>query len=138
MSETAESLICVLREKCLRNGFNGIKGLSVVFRALDIDYSKKIVLDELRCGLKNFGVLMSENYLQRLFRALDVNDSGEIDFCEFMHHLRPPVKQCRIDVINEAFDKLDVNKNGYIELEDLSSMYSIGSIVVVVVVVVLF
>lgn len=121
MPETADSLICVLREKCLQGGYNGIKGLSVVFRAMDIDYSKRIVLEELKDGLLKYGIHMSDSYLQRLFDALDVNGSGGIDFCEFMNKLRPPVKQSRIDVINEAFEKLDVNKNGSIELDDLSS-----------------
>jgi Ca2+-binding EF-hand superfamily protein len=119
MSETADSLIEVLREQCLIQGENGIKGLSVVFRAMDIDYSKRIVYEELKIALEKFGLLMSENYLRTLFNALDLNDSGGIDFCEFMHKLRPPLKQCRIDVINEAFEKLDVNKDEAIMIDDL-------------------
>lgn len=123
MPETADSLICILREKCLQGGYNGIKGLSVVFRAMDIDYSKRIVLEELKDGLMKFGIQMSDGYLRRLFDALDINKSGEIDFCEFMHKLRPPMKQCRVDVVMEAFDKLDVDKNGALELDDLRGMF---------------
>lgn len=120
MSETAESLIEVLREQCLQRGCNGIKGLSVIFRAMDIDYSKRIVYEEMKVALERFGVIMSENYLHTLFNALDLNRSGGIDFCEFMHKLRPPMRQCRINVINEAFNKLDANKDEAIMLDDLN------------------
>jgi Ca2+-binding EF-hand superfamily protein len=92
MSETAESLIEVLREECLKRGCNSIKGLSLIFRAMDIDYSKRIVFEELKIALGKLGVKLSENYLHILFNALDINRSGGIDFCEFMHMLRPPMK----------------------------------------------
>jgi hypothetical protein len=53
MSETAESLIEVLREECLKRGCNSIKGLSLIFifRTMDIDYSKRIVFEELKIAL---------------------------------------------------------------------------------------
>ncbi|XP_053386875.1 calcyphosin-like protein isoform X3 [Mercenaria mercenaria] len=124
MDETADSLIEVLREQCLLIGCNGIKGLSVIFRAMDIDYSKRIVFEELKIALQRLGVLISENYLHTLFNALDLNKSGGIDFCEFMHKLRPPMKQCRIDVIDQAFEKLDANKDEAIMLDDLQVVYS--------------
>lgn len=123
MSINADSLIEVLREQCLKRGCNGIKGLSVIFRAMDIDYSKRIVFEELKEALERFGVIMSDNYLHTLFNALDLNSSGGIDFCEFMHKLRPPMKQCRINVIEEAFSKLDVNKDEAIMLDDLQGNF---------------
>jgi Ca2+-binding EF-hand superfamily protein len=119
MSETAESLIEVLREECLKRGCNSIKGLSLIFRTMDIDYSKRIVFEELKIALGKLGVKLSENYLNTLFNALDINRSGGIDFCEFMQKLRPPMKQCRVAVINQAFEKLDVNKDQAIMLDDL-------------------
>lgn len=119
MGDTAESLLDVLREQCLLRGCSGIKGLSTVFRAMDVDFSKRIVYDEMKIALEQFGIRMSDGYLRTLFRALDLNNSGGIDFCEFMHKLRPPMPQCRIDVIGQAFDKLDVNKDEAIMMDDL-------------------
>jgi Ca2+-binding EF-hand superfamily protein len=122
MSETTESLIKGLREQILKTGCNGIKGLGVIFRAMDIDYSKRIVYEELKVALKRLGVIISDNYLHTLFDALDLNKSGGIDFCEFMYKLRPPMNQCRIDVIKQAFEKLDVNKDDAIMLGDLKGI----------------
>lgn len=123
--QSADTLIEILREQCLMRGCNGIKGLSVIFRAMDIDYSKRIVYEEMKIGVERFGIKMSDSYLRTLFNALDLNNSGGIDFCEFMHKLRPPMKQCRIDVIWQAFDKLDVNKDGAIMMDDLKSKFDI-------------
>ena len=121
--DKTEVLIEALRHQCLIRGCNGIKGLSLVFRAMDIDYSKRICFEELKHGVKNFGIIMSDNYLLKLFTALDINKSGEIDFAEFMKKLRPPMSDSRVEVINEAFDKLDANQNGAIEMDDLKGMY---------------
>ena len=123
MSEDkSEKLIEALRYQCLVRGCNGIKGLSLIFRKMDIDYSKRICLEELKIGVRNFGIKMSDNYLFSLFTALDINKSGEIDFAEFMKKLRPPMPNCRVEVINEAFAKLDVNQNEAIEMDDLKGM----------------
>ena len=129
MPETAESLLQVLRDECLMRGCNGIKGLSVIFRAMDIDYSRRIVLEELHIGLEKFGIRMSDNYLRTLFNALDLNQSGGIDFCEFMDRLRPPMSDCRKDVINEAFDKLDVNNDGALCTDDLKGTVSYEGVI---------
>ena len=117
--DKSEALIEVLRHQCLIRGCNGIKGLSLVFRKMDIDYSKRICFEELKIGVKSFGIILSESYLLKLFTALDINRSGEIDFSEFMRKLRPPMTKTRVDVVNEAFEKLDVNCNGAIETDDL-------------------
>ncbi|KAL3877534.1 hypothetical protein ACJMK2_035231 [Sinanodonta woodiana] len=124
MGDIAEALVELLRKECLARGFNGIKGLSVVFRAMDIDYSKRITFDELKEGIKKFGLTLPDNYIHLLFVAFDINKSGGIDFCEFMHKLRPPLSKCRKDVINEAFDRLDVNNDGSISIEDLKVVYA--------------
>ena len=124
--DKTETLIEVLRHQCLIRGCNGIKGLSLVFRSLDIDYSKRICFEELKLGVKNFGIIMSDSYLLKLFTALDINESGEIDFAEFMKKLRPPMTDSRIEIINEAFDKLDANQNGAIEMDDLKGLYDLN------------
>ncbi|XP_041363443.1 calcyphosin-like protein isoform X1 [Gigantopelta aegis] len=123
-SNVGEQLIEVLRSECLSRGCGGIRGLGLMFRHLDIDFSKRIVLRELEDGLKLYGFRMSENYLKALFRALDKDNSGGIDFCEFMQELRPPMTSCRINVINEAFDSLDVNKDGIINMDDIKVVYA--------------
>lgn len=119
MPKSAQELLEALRAQCLSRGCGGIKGLGAVFRFLDIDFSKKIVFAEMKTGLTRYGLQFSEDDLRTLFRALDKDGSGGIDFQEFMNQLRPPMPASRKEVILEAFNKLDVNGDGALGVDDL-------------------
>lgn len=122
MSETSSLLIQILRDQCLRRGLGGIRGLGVVFRTMDIDCSRSLVLEEFKIGLQKFGLRMADNYLKILFDSMDSDKNGKIDFMEFMKALRLPLNNKRIAVINEAFDKLDTNSDGILDVDDLKGM----------------
>lgn len=112
-------LVSALQSQCLHRGIGALKQLSCVFRRMDIDYSKKICFEELALGVKTYNLNLSNKDLQDLFTALDRDRNGQIDFKEFMDLLTPPINEIRVRVINEAFDKLDVNGDGAIQLDDL-------------------
>lgn len=122
MSEDRSSLdllVRTLRDQCLLKGHSGIRGLGIVFRRMDIDFSKGIVYPELRIAIARYGLIMSEGYLQTLFHALDKDNNGWIDFAEFMAVLREPMNARRTKVVMEAFDHFDVNSDGKLSIEDL-------------------
>ena len=103
----------------LQRGCGALKQLSCVFRKMDIDYSKKICLEELEQGAESFGFCLSREDLAKLFKALDRDGNGLIDFREFMELLTPPMNESRVKVINEAFNKLDINGDHEIKLDEL-------------------
>uniref|UniRef100_A0A0B7BFP9 EF-hand domain-containing protein n=1 Tax=Arion vulgaris TaxID=1028688 RepID=A0A0B7BFP9_9EUPU len=117
-------LVATLQSQCLQRGIGALKQLSCVFRRIDVDYSKKICFEELALGVKNYQLNFSNKDLQDLFCVLDRDGNGQIDFKEFMDLLTPPMNQVRVKVINEAFDKLDVNSDGAIQLDDLKIVYA--------------
>lgn len=123
MDETTATLIEALRAQVLKKGYGGMRGLALAFKSLDIDFSKRIVFEELKIGIESYGIRMSEGYLRRLFKALDKDNSGGIDFLEFMKALEPPMKSHRKVVINEAFDKLDVTRDDVLNVEDMKGRY---------------
>ena len=53
----------------------------------------------------NFSITKDE--ANQLFRELDVDNSGSIDFDEFLAKLTPPLNNTRMNLINMAFTKLD-------------------------------
>lgn len=114
-------LIEQLRRQCLLRGVGGIKELSVVFRRMDTDFSKRLCFQELEEGVKNYGLIVSREELMLLFDVFDKDKNEQIDFLELVATLRPPMPKLRVDVVNEAFDKLDANKDGVLKLEDLRS-----------------
>ena len=120
----ASDIIDAIRAACLSRGIHGIKGLAVLFRRLDIDFSKAVILEEFVDGLTQYGVEIPRDDLCHVFRHLDKNHSGSVDFREFLLELASPMSQCRVDVVNQAFDKMDVNGDGCIQMDDLKGKHT--------------
>lgn len=121
---TAQALVQDLRERCISEGLGTLRGLSVLFRTMDKDFSKSITLKEMKSGLKKFGLKVAKADLQIIYDHFDVDQSGHVDFNEFLKALQPPLADCRARVVNEAFDKLDANKNGILTIDDLKGKFS--------------
>ncbi|KAH9513059.1 hypothetical protein Btru_035728 [Bulinus truncatus] len=119
MDKRTKQLVSALQSQCLRKGCGALKQLSCVFRRMDIDYSKRICFEELAIGCRSYNLNFSQKDLNILFTALDKDRNGQIDFKEFMDLLTPPMSEVRVRVINEAFDKLDVNGDGVIQVDEL-------------------
>lgn len=114
-------LVEQLRSQCLHNGVGGIKALSVVFRRMDTDFSKRLCYDEFNKGVKMYGLSVGNDDLMMLFEAFDRDKNNQIDFLELVAKLQPPMSKRRVDVINQAFDALDANKDGVLRMDDLKS-----------------
>lgn len=110
-----------IRNRCLLQNVSGIKSLSVIFRMMDTDYNKRISYQEFCKGLNMFGIEMLRDDTKVLFEAFDKNKDNQIDFLELVTKLRPPMTKGRVEVINQAFDLLDANKDGILNIDDLKS-----------------
>lgn len=123
MAGRAVELIERMREGCLKRGCGGIKLLSVLFRHMDKDYSKRLTRREFNQGVVAFGMTdMSEEDLEALFQFFDKDDNDTIDFEEFFRRLRPPLKKTRESIVHESFEAIDVNKDGVIKMDDLKGL----------------
>ncbi|XP_062582830.1 calcyphosin-like protein isoform X1 [Saccostrea cucullata] len=124
MSDRASELFDRMRNKCLSRGCGGIKDLAVVFRKMDIDYSKRLSKEELKNGTDLYGLQLNDSDVNVLFVSFDMDENKTIDFSEFLFRLRPKMSRERQDVIMESFDKLDANGDGHLNLDDLKVVYA--------------
>ena len=114
-------LVKQIRDECLKKGQGGIKHLGVIFRAMDSDFSKRLCFEEFKKGILMFGLDIPIEDLKLLFDAFDKDKNNHVDFAELVAKLRPDMPKSRMDVIQEAFDALDVIKDNEIKMDDLKS-----------------
>uniref|UniRef100_A0A7S1X9N0 Calcium-dependent protein kinase n=1 Tax=Tetraselmis chuii TaxID=63592 RepID=A0A7S1X9N0_9CHLO len=103
-----------------------ITPLRDMFARLDKDGSGDVSVDELVAGLIEQGYSLSEPEVEQLVTRMDVNKDGKIVFDEFA--------TCLLDwpefrsgnkwqkLVRRAFDKLDLNGDGYISLDELMAL----------------
>lgn len=59
--------------------------LSKVFKAFDKSGDGKLSMDEVKEGyLEHYGRIMSDQEVEEMFRAVDTDNSGFIDYTEFV------------------------------------------------------
>lgn len=96
------------------------------FHAIDVDKNGAISLEEMRQALaKDLPWKMKESRVLEILQAMDSNTDGLVDFSEFVaatlhvHQLEEHNSQKWQQVSQAAFEKFDVDRDGYITPEEL-------------------
>jgi len=55
---------------------------------MDDDGNRKLNLDEFRKGVQEYGLNFSKSEIEDLFRLIDIDRNGNIDYEEFLRKLR--------------------------------------------------
>ncbi|KAI7742680.1 hypothetical protein M8C21_027823 [Ambrosia artemisiifolia] len=106
-----------------------IAGLREMFKAMDTDNSGAITFDELKAGLKRFGSTLKDTEIRDLMDAVqlvltawchaDVDNSGTIDYGEFVAATMHLNKLDREEHLVSAFRYFDKDGSGYITVDEL-------------------
>jgi len=121
---TAEALLDKVRGIINERGHFGIRGLGVSFRIMDDTGAGKLSREDFKWGLADYGVTLSDEEFDMVLNAFDRNHDGVIDFSEFLITLRGPISPRRIELINQAFSRLDKDGSGSVTLSDLVTVYN--------------
>ncbi|KAK6139765.1 hypothetical protein DH2020_018263 [Rehmannia glutinosa] len=90
-----------------------------MFETIDTDNSGYITFEELKAGLKRFGANLNESEIHDLMKAADGDDSGTIDYGEFIAATLHPNKIEKDGNLFKAFSYFDKDKSGYITQDEL-------------------
>ena len=90
---------------------------------MDDDRSGTLDIQEFWKAMKDFRVRISQDECRRLFDLFDENDDGSLDYDELILHIKGQMNAFRCSMVKKAFEKLDVDKNGFLDLSDVKNFY---------------
>ena len=99
---------------------NEIENLKKAFEAFDNCKDGQITFDELRKGLLQLKThKLNENDIIQLFKSIDVDQNGKIDYTEFLAATIQRVNYLKNERLYEAFCMFDKDKSGKITKDEL-------------------
>ena len=123
MTYTVDDLLLDIKNKLLERGSYGIRGLARTFKILDDDSGRGLDVREFKDGLIDYGIHMTDEQSQLCLKKFDTNKDGRVCFDEFLRYLRGDINTFREGLIRLAYEKLDINGDGCVSLEDVAKLY---------------
>ena len=74
--------------------------------------------------MKELQLGFSQPEIETLYKQFDADRSGEIDYDEFVRAIRGPMNEGRKRIVLQAYAKIDSDKNGYVDINDIRGIYN--------------
>ena len=115
-------LVRILKNEVLNRGIGGLIELYRQFRIFDDNNSKLLDLDQFKRALREYKTSLSNEEIKSLFSSYAIKNI--INYEDLSMDLRGQLNNRREAVVLQAFDKLDVDKSGVIELSEIKNLYN--------------
>ena len=121
-----ENLLNKIKSKLKEGGINAVISLESAFRNYDIESNQLV-------NYETFSNILNNNYKFNLtngetaaiFQMFDQDQTGKIDYDEFIRFIRGEIPENRKKIIEDIFtNKLDVNKTNEVNIDDLKDFYN--------------
>ena len=107
-----------------QRGARGILNLKRVFKIIDDNNNGLIDYQEFMKAIKDYRIQVTPEEAHFLFGIFDINQDGSISYDEFLRQVIGTMSTERQQLVKRAFQKLDRNGNGQVDLEDIKSIYN--------------
>lgn len=121
---TEEDMVKLFRSKLAQRGARGILGMQRIFRIMDDSRNGQLEGPEFWKGICDFRIQISGEEARELFDIFDINGDGKISYDELMRSVVGEMNNYRKALVKRAFEKLDRNGNGVVELDDIKGFYN--------------
>ena len=96
-----------------------IKELRNTFFNMDINKDGVLSLEEVKMSLKKF---LKENEIEKMFEEIDINNSNNIEYSEFISALIEKKEYLKEETLMEIFKTLDKDNKGKINKDDIKKI----------------
>jgi len=69
--------------------------------------------------MRDYRVDLTDSQMQLLFNYVDRDQSGALDYDEFLRAIRGQMNQFRKNLVSRAFAKLDIDGSGQIDVDEI-------------------
>ena len=94
-------------------------GIQRLFKIIDDDCSGVLSQQEFAKCCKDFKIGISEENIPILFAYFDSNRDGTLSIDEFLMAIRGELNDKRLALVKQAFQKIDKNGNGVLDINDI-------------------
>ena len=91
---------------------------------MDDDNSKSLSRPEFEKACRDFKIEIPADDIGLVFGAFDVNRDGTIQYDEFLRIIRGDLNDHRRSLVEKAFQKLDRDGSGILEVSDIVGVYN--------------
>jgi Ca2+-binding EF-hand superfamily protein len=108
-----------------KKGGIGLRSLAHIFKRMDFNGNKKLDAMEFEEALGSFGLFPTKVELQALVKYYDTDQDGSVSFEEFISGLRDELSERRQAMVQKAFNILDKDGSGFINVHDVKDIYDV-------------
>ena len=108
---------------CRERSGNGIRGLKVMFRAIDRDRNNSVDPTEFKYAMRDYGIKISDDEVSAVVKYFDTNKDGKISFDEFLRAVRGDLNSRRREMVHMAYNVLDKTGDGLVTIDDIMEAY---------------
>lgn len=134
-----------LKAKIFDRSSLGLRSLTRIFKAMDVNGNKNLDCDDFRWGLMDYGIQVSKDEAAELLSAFDADGSGCVNYEKFLSTIRVSpsffnqflklffyfnqgtLAETRAAVVKRAYDKIAADNEGCVRLDNIAQAYDASS-----------